>query len=128
MSAPATRDTKQKRAIRAAFLAADRPLNPEQVREIVSAEKVGLGIATVYRNIKQLLEEGWLTIVQLPGENAHFEVAGKAHHHHFHCKSCKKVFELMACLPNVQTLAPAGFLVSGHELLLYGTCETCARA
>ncbi|HEU0120783.1 MAG TPA: transcriptional repressor, partial [Bryobacteraceae bacterium] len=91
-------------------------------------EHSGLGIATVYRNIKMLLEEGWLTAVELPGEVTHYELAGKEHHHHFHCRACGKVFELNACLPNVQKLAPQGFAVTGHELLLYGACRDCTPA
>lgn len=122
----ATRDTRQRRAIRAAFLAADRPLDPNEVLELAAGEHGGLGIATVYRNIKILLDEGWLTTVELPGEVTHYELAGKAHHHHFHCKSCGKVFELNACLPNVQKLAPPGFRVAGHDLLLYGDCRECS--
>ncbi len=122
----ATRDTRQRRAIRAAFLAADRPLDPSEVLELAAGEHGGLGIATVYRNIKILLDEGWLTTVELPGEVTHYELAGKAHHHHFHCKSCGKVFELNACLPNVQKLAPPGFRVAGHDLLLYGDCRECS--
>jgi len=123
-----TRDTSQRRAIRAAFLKADRPLDPPQVLELAQHEKSGLGIATVYRNIKMLLEEGRLTPVELPGANTHYEVAGKAHHHHFHCRGCGKVYELMACLPHVQDLAPRGFRVTGHEVTLYGDCSKCAAA
>lgn len=124
----ATRDTRQRRAIRAAFLATDRPLDPNEVLALAGDKHSGLGIATVYRNIKMLLEEGWLTAVELPGEVTHYELAGKDHHHHFHCRSCGKVFELHACLPNVQKLAPEGFQVTGHELLLYGSCQECSAA
>ena len=123
-----SRDTKQRRAIRAAFLANDRPLDPNKVLELAAGDHSGLGIATVYRNIKILLDEGWLAVVELPGEVAHYELAGKAHHHHFHCRTCGKVFELNACLPNVQTLAPPGFEVAGHDLLLFGACQDCSAA
>jgi Fur family transcriptional regulator, ferric uptake regulator len=128
VATPATRKTRQRDAIRNAFLSADRPLDPTQVLELAVAEKGGLGIATVYRNIKMLVEEGWLIPVELPGAITHYEVAGKVHHHHFHCRGCGKVFELMACLPRVQELAPDGFRVTGHELLLYGSCAACAAA
>ena len=124
----ATRDTRQRRAIRAAFLTTDRPLDPNEVLALAAGDHRGLGIATVYRNIKMLLDEGWLTPVELPGEVTHYELAGKEHHHHFHCRSCGKVFELNACLPNVQQLAPEGFAVNGHDLLLYGACRECALA
>lgn len=124
----ATRDTRQRRAIRAAFLSTDRPLDPNEVLALAASDHNGLGIATVYRNIKSLLEEGWLTSVELPGEVTHYELAGKDHHHHFHCRMCGKVFELNACLPNVQNLAPAGYSVTGHDLLLYGACRECGLA
>ena len=45
--------------------------------------QVLLGIATVYRNIRSLTEEGELSEVKLPGENPRFELAGHQHHHHF---------------------------------------------
>ncbi len=124
----ATRDTRQRRAIRAAFEANDHPLDPTEVLQLAAVEHRGLGIATVYRNIKMLLEEGWLTAVELPGEVTHYERSGKAHHHHFHCRTCGKVYELNACLPNVQKLAPEGFQVLGHDLLLYGACQDCAAS
>jgi len=124
----ATRDTRQRRAIRAAFLGTDRPLDPTEVLTLAATGHSSLGIATVYRNIKSLLEEGWLTPVELPGEVTHYELAGKEHHHHFHCRTCGKVYELNACLPNVQKLAPQGFEVAGHDLLLYGACRDCSPA
>jgi Fur family transcriptional regulator, ferric uptake regulator len=124
----ATRDTRQRRAIRAAFLGTDRPLDPTEVLTLAATGHSSLGIATVYRNIKSLLEEGWLTPVELPGEVTHYELAGKEHHHHFHCRTCGKVYELNACLPNVQKLAPQGFQVAGHDLLLYGACRECSPA
>lgn len=124
----ATRDTRQRRAIRAAFLGTDRPLDPNEVLALAATGHSSLGIATVYRNIKSLLEEGWLTPVELPGEITHYELAGKDHHHHFHCRTCGKVYELNACLPNVQKLAPQGFQVAGHDLLLYGACRECSPA
>ncbi|MFN0101021.1 MAG: Fur family transcriptional regulator [Bryobacteraceae bacterium] len=124
----ATRDTRQRRAIRTAFRSTDRPLDPNEVLDLAAGEHSGLGIATVYRNIKTLMEEGWLTAVELPGEVTHYELAGKEHHHHFHCRTCGKVFEMNACLPNVQKLAPQGFQVSGHDLLLYGACRDCSPA
>lgn len=121
----ANRSTRQRRAIRGAFTVADRPLNPNEVLDLAAEQHKGIGIATVYRNIKALVEEGWLTPVELPGEPPRYEVAGKEHHHHFHCKRCGKVFELKGCLPDFKQLAPPGFRVTGHEVLLYGDCKTC---
>jgi len=119
------RHTRQRSAIRDAFERADRPLSPQQVLAAAQSEVEGLGIATVYRNIKALVEEGWLAAVELPGSATVYERSGKAHHHHFHCERCSRVFDLAGCLPNINRLAGRRFLVARHELVLYGTCADC---
>jgi Fur family transcriptional regulator, ferric uptake regulator len=53
-------NTRQKSAIRAAFLEASRPLSPDEVLQAAQRLHRGLGKATVYRNIQSLMEEGWL--------------------------------------------------------------------
>lgn len=119
------RNTKQKEAIRSAFVSADRPLSPEEVLGMAQASVSGLSIATVYRNIGTLVEEEWLMPVELPGEARRYERAGKEHHHHFRCDSCGKVFELEGCAVEVKPKLPRGFRASGHELFIYGNCAEC---
>jgi len=122
------RNTRQRASIRRAFEDADRPLSPQQALEAAQAETPGLGIATVYRNIKSLVEDGWLAPVDLPGAATVYERSGKAHHHHFHCETCSRVFELAGCIPQINRLAGRRFSVRRHELVLYGTCADCRRA
>ncbi len=86
----------------------------------------GLGLATVYRTIKLLLEEEVLSEVVLPGESARYELAGKHHHHHFHCRACRAVFELEGCPGEIGIDLPRGFQLEDHEIILYGRCEGCA--
>lgn len=125
---PATRKTRQRDAIRQAFESAGRPLAPEQVLAAAKAVVAGLGVATVYRNIRTLLEEGWLVPVALPGEATRYELSGKAHHHHFHCRGCGEIFELEGCAVALREMAPRGFEVTGHEVVLYGFCQHCNAA
>jgi Fur family transcriptional regulator, ferric uptake regulator len=120
------RDTAQRRAIRAAMVEADRPLSPKEVLDNAQADVPKLGIATVYRNIKAFVDEGWLTPVELPGEAPRYEVAGKKHHHHFMCRQCDRVFELAGCPGNLQAVVPQGFTLEDHEVVLYGRCVGCA--
>ena len=49
------RSTRQRTAIRAAIDAAGRPLSPQEVLEAAQAEVPALGLATIYRNLKQLI-------------------------------------------------------------------------
>jgi Fur family ferric uptake transcriptional regulator len=122
------RNTRQRTAIREAIAQARRPLLPQEVLDAAQAEAPGLSIATVYRNLRALVDEGELTSVVLPGENARYELAGGGHHHHFQCLKCQRVFEVEACPGNLASLAPAGFTVEDHELTLYGRCRDCGPA
>lgn len=119
------RSTRQRSAIRDAIAAAQRPLLPQEVLDAAQAQVPGLGIATVYRNLKQLVEDGELQPVELPGENMRYEPVGHAHHHHFQCTTCERVFDVHACPGNLARLAPEGFTVETHELTLYGRCREC---
>ena len=120
-----TRNTRQKAAIREAFRKADRPLSPEETLSYAQQDVDGISLATVYRNIGLLVKEKWLLPVDIPGDATRYEVAGKEHHHHFHCNACGKVFELEGCDIEVKPRLPRGFRATGHEFFLYGMCAEC---
>lgn len=120
------RRTRQRAAIREAFESAGRPLGPEECLALARRAVPGLGLATVYRNVKQLVAAGWLRTVELPGSADRYEVAGKDHHHHFHCRRCDALFEVDSCPGGLQAMAPGGFRVERHEVILYGVCDGCA--
>ena len=84
-----------------------------------------LGLATVYRNIKILYEEGWLAEVDLPGGGTRYELAERPHHHHFLCRVCDQAYDVHRCPDRIDQLAPAGFTVDSHEITLFGVCATC---
>lgn len=122
------RNTRQRGAIRRAFQRADRPLGTGEVLELARGEVGGLGIATVYRNIRTLVNEGWLDVVELPGEVPRYEPHGKPHHHHFRCRQCNRVYEVMGCVQSLNDIVPPGFTLENHELVLYGLCADCPPA
>lgn len=122
-----TRNTRQKDAIRAAFVEADRPLSPDEALALAQKEVDALSIATVYRNISSLVEDKWLAPVEVPGNSTRYEVAGKAHHHHFQCNVCGTVHELEGCAMQAKPKLPRGFKYTGHEFFVYGTCSSCTK-
>lgn len=120
------RRTRQRHAIQLVLKASDRPLGVQEVFEAARSILPQLGVATVYRTIRALSEEGLLVPVEIPGENPLYEPAGKLHHHHFRCRDCARVYELEGCLPNLKELTPPGFSFEGHEIVLYGLCSSCS--
>ena len=119
------RDTRQRRAIRRVFRNAGRPLTRDEVLRHGQRIVPSLGVATVYRNVKILADEGWLTEVQLPGGALRYELADRPHHHHFLCRACDQAFDVDRCPPEIETLAPDGFEVDSHEVILFGRCAEC---
>jgi Fur family transcriptional regulator, ferric uptake regulator len=122
------RETRQRKAIRKALREAGHPLSPQELLEAARRHVSGLGIATVYRNLRTLQDEGEIEAVELPGEPARYEIAGKTHHHHFHCRECDRVYEVEGCPGNLEEVTPEGFRLESHEFVLYGLCEGCAAA
>ncbi|MGQ9855059.1 MAG: Fur family transcriptional regulator, partial [Candidatus Oleimicrobiaceae bacterium] len=98
------RKTRQYQAIYDAIVAARRPLLAREVLALASAAVPRLSLATVYRNLKTLQDEGAITTVVLPGQNPRYELARRAHHHHFQCRQCERVFDLDACPDHLDRL------------------------
>ncbi len=121
------RNTSQRKAIRRAFLEIDRPMTPPDVHAAARKHCSRLGIATVYRTLKGLCQEGWLVPFDLPGESVTYYERTQSHHHHFVCRRCKQLFKVECLAQDFQKLIPAGFVLEDHEFLLYGVCVTCNR-
>ena len=123
---PVERSTRQRAAIRRAFETIDRPLSPAEILAVAQHDVPRLGIATVYRTVRALSDEGWLVLVHVPGEAPRYERSQKGHHHHFVCRKCERVFEVEGCPDGLGSLTPRGFLLESHEITLCGLCAECA--
>uniref|UniRef100_A0A7V4ANT2 Transcriptional repressor n=4 Tax=Thermus TaxID=270 RepID=A0A7V4ANT2_9DEIN len=120
------RSTRQRRAIRRVLLETRRPLSPREILELARRQVPSLGLATVYRNLRALVEEGAVVPVALPGEPLRYEAAGAGHHHHFLCRGCGRAFELPGCRLEAHLDLPPGFSAEDHEVVVYGRCPDCA--
>ncbi len=122
-----TRQTQQRVAIHDAFSSERRPLSPQEALEVAQRTVPGLGIATVYRAIKRFVSDGVLVPVELPGAASRYELAGLGHHHHFQCRGCDRVYDVEGCPPRIAELAPEGFELEAHEIVLHGLCADCSE-
>jgi Fur family ferric uptake transcriptional regulator len=117
--------TRQRDAVHDILTESERPLTAQEIWKAGRKKKPGLGIATVYRTLKAMVEKQEVILVEIPGSAPHYERQKEHHHHHFLCESCHRVFELEGCVHEVVDLAPKRFKVKRHEIILYGSCEEC---
>jgi Fur family ferric uptake transcriptional regulator len=121
------RDTQQRDAIRRAFADAERPLSVGEILDLARKRVAGLGMATVYRNLRALRDDGWIVPVDLPGQPSRWEMAPESHHHHFLCRTCDRLLEISECPKGLSHLLPEGYTLEDHDILLRGQCDACAR-
>jgi len=125
--APRERVTRQRDAIEGAIAAAERPMSPGDVLARARKTVNSLGLATVYRNLKLLVAEGVVRVINLPGDSPRYEMARTPHHHHFQCTTCQRVYDVPGCPGDLRHLAPRGFRVEHHDVTLYGRCPDCGK-
>lgn len=118
--------SKRREAIRKLLQEASGPLSANELW--LALQESGIGLATIYRTLKQGVEDGALREVDLPGSQARYEPADRTHHHHFLCSDCKRVLDLEGCVPGLETILPPHFRLTGHEILLFGQCDDCCAA
>ena len=122
------RQTKQLQAIRNAFEESPGPLSIDELHTLARESIDSLGLRTVYRIVRRLQEEGEIASVAVPGKSDRYELASIAssHHHHFHCTSCDRYFDIHGCPGGLSKLVPEGFKLEDHDLTLTGLCASCA--
>jgi Fur family ferric uptake transcriptional regulator len=121
------RNTRQRETILSVIRAAQGPLTVDEIHRRAKRRVRGMGIATVYRTVKLLLEHEELQTVVLPDGQSRYESAHLKHHHHFRCRRCDQVYDLSGCMLPIAagTTLPQGFIVEDHEVTLYGICPKC---
>ncbi len=120
------RNTKQREALLKVLSNALHPLGPQEITEKLRRSIPSISLSTVYRNLRVLLEEGVVAAVPVVGCPDRYELHGKAHHHHFHCDRCDRVFDLHGCVKGFSNLLPPGFKLTSHHLQLNGLCARCS--
>jgi Fur family ferric uptake transcriptional regulator len=119
------RNTRQRRNMRAAFENAERPLSIEEVLAAARRGRNAVSLSTVYRFVRSLVDDGSLSAIEVPGRGVFYELAGKAHHHHFSCLSCGRIYEINDCVGLRDLVLPEGFHAVSHDITVEGVCSAC---
>lgn len=103
----------------------------EALAEAVRSLDPAIGLATLYRAVAAMERCGFLERVGEREGSALYvrcRASGSGeHHHHVVCEGCGRV-EVAGCpLPEFEAPSRSGFLVTRHEVTLYGLCPDCAN-
>lgn len=121
------RKTTQRTTIINVFKEQKRPLTVDEILMCCRKTVETLNQSTVYRNLKILIDDGWLRQVSHPSLGTLYERTGTGHHHHFHCRKCNRAFELQGCPLKKGKIVPDEFIVEDHEVFLFGICPSCSE-
>ncbi len=130
LRAAGLRQTPQREAILRVLAQADRPLSVEEIWGRMDGQRSGL--PTIYRNLERFVAEGWAETLLAPDQTMRFVgCRSRRHHHHLQCEACGRAVEVDACGLEATLAAVAaetGFLVTRHQLQIYGRCPACRGA
>lgn len=88
----------------------------------------GVGLATVYRNLQRLADEGVADAMRRESGELAFLLCGGGHHHHLTCRSCGRVEQVRDCRLDEWAGSVArehGFAEVEHRAELVGVCSSC---
>lgn len=99
-------------------------------RELHGRLAGGVALATVYRTVNLLVDQGVVDAIRRPSGELAYRVCASGHHHHLTCRRCDKVVELRDCTIDKwagEVARRHGFSTVEHQAELSGICGECAR-
>ncbi|HSU89266.1 MAG TPA: transcriptional repressor [Terriglobia bacterium] len=122
--------TSQRALIWKALLDAKGHPSVEEIRDNLIREGHRIGLATIYRTLKILLQSGFIRQSKLEGLTRYEPVIKQPNHLHFICNSCRTTVEYPSRrIENLirQVTGEHGFEERYSLYAIFGICRACAR-
>ncbi len=125
------RPTRQRAALTDALAATAEFRSAQDIHAGLVSTGARVGLATVYRNLQAMAEDGDVDVIRTPdGEAVYRSCSTPVHHHHVVCRVCGLTVEVTG--DAVERWADAiaaehGFSQVRHTLEIDGLCRDCAR-
>jgi Fur family ferric uptake transcriptional regulator/Fur family peroxide stress response transcriptional regulator len=122
------RHTRQKQIIQNIIEGDGKHMTAEEVMAVLNETEPGIGMATVYRNLNVLCEEG--IIQKISEKGVSFYDGNPAPHDHLYCRRCGKVFDIDAPYDSEadgKTAAVTGARIIRHSTAFEGICQYCLK-
>jgi Fur family ferric uptake transcriptional regulator len=128
---PQRRETRQRVAVSAALDDVDSFVSAQQLHSRLRNQGDGVGLATVYRTLQQLAEDGEVDVLRTSETESMYRRCSSGHHHHLVCRYCRHTVEVdsLAVERWARRIADDnGFVDVGHVVEVFGTCAECDAA
>ncbi len=121
------------------FIETEKHLSADEVYIKLQKKASKIGIATVYRNLEFLTEQGILKRYQFGDGKARYELHeddAAEHHHHLICENCGDIINYSKFVEREKKLIKDlekelsdkfDFKIDTHQLHFYGKCKKCVN-
>src|SRR5438270_1703123 len=102
----------------------------EEIRDQLMKEGHRIGLATIYRTLKILLQSGYIRQLKVEGLTRYEPVVKQPNHLHFICNACRSTVEFPS--RKIETLirqatAEYGFDQRYSRYAIFGLCKACVK-
>lgn len=123
------RMTKQRQAVLDELTRVNDFRSAQQIFEDLRTNGQHVGLATVYRSLQGLAEDGRIDALRSSeGESLYRICTSNSHHHHLVCRECGHAEEIEQSQIEAWVASVAqghSFVNVEHSLELFGTCASC---
>lgn len=120
------RNTLQRLRVKEAIDVLGHPTSDELIL-YMNKTHPDVSLATIYRNLSILLEDGVVKKLKLGDSNIYETVKEK--HYHFICKECQSIIDIPINEEN-EIMVPKEMMehiIIDHDLVLFGYCKKCKK-
>jgi len=122
--------TPQRKLVLEEFLACEGHVHIDEMHERVRGKDPTIGIATLYRTMKLLVDSGLANMHSFNDKTTYERLFQVRHHDHLICKGCGKTIEFEHPLIEKYQLEICdrhGFTLKSHRMELFGICKDCRK-
>lgn len=128
------RITPQREQILELFLALPEGdhLSAEELQTLLQDNEIRISLATLYRTLNFLSENGFLRELDFGEDHKHYELTSSQYHHHLICNNCGITVEFndnkVINLAKNAAEKENGFKVVDYQLKIFGLCSKCQNS
>lgn len=124
------RRTPQRLLVARSLASSKRALSAQELHGRIRADHPRLGLATVYRALETLVQDGLARRFEREGHVSAYVACDAEHHHHLVCLRCQRVEDIgeQVVRPMLSSVRRRhDFQVDHAALDLYGECASCRK-